>query len=491
MKKASLKRDLKSRHLTMIALGGAIGTGLFLASGSAISQAGPGGALVAYALVAVVVYLLMTSLGEMSTYAPVTGAFNKYCEQYVDPALGFAMGWNYWFNWAITIASELLAAGFLMQFWFPDTHVVMWSALFFCVIVAINLFSVGVYGESEYWMALVKVSFVVIFILVGTLAIFGISKNGQAVGFANWKIADAPFNGGLLTIFGVFLIAGYSFQGAEIVGVAAGEAKDPKKNVPRAIRSTFWRLTLFYILGLAIIGFLVPYTAKWLANPDSNVAMSPFTMVFKNAGFTYAASLVNVVLVTAVLSTANACVYTSSRTLWYLAKSHQAPKRFSRLSRKGIPIWSVAVTAALGATFFLASFIGNGAVFNWLVNMISLSGYISWLSIAISHLRFRRAYIAQGRSLKDLTYVSRFFPYGPLIAIFAILVMMFGLEIEAFLTHTASWGGFLATYMTLILFLGFYFVYKWVKRTRIVAPLDCDLDFHQKKREWISGLKQH
>ncbi len=482
MKQNTLKRDLKSRHLTMIALGGAIGTGLFLASGSAISQAGPGGALVAYGLVALVVYLLMTSLGEMSTYAPVTGAFNKYSEKYVDPAFGFAMGWNYWFNWAITIASELLAAGFLMQFWFPGTSVVMWSGIFFVIIMLINLFSVRIYGESEYWMSLIKVSFIIIFIVVGILAILGISKYGHAVGFSNWKIEHAPFNGGLFTILGVFLIAGYSFQGAEIVGVAAGEAKDPKKAIPKAIRSTFWRLTLFYILALSIVGFLVPYTSGWLANPGSNVALSPFTMVFQSAGFSYAATLVNIVLVTAVLSAANSCVYTSSRTLWYLAKSNQAPKILAKTNRKGIPIWGVLITAVLGAAFFLASFVGNGIIFNWLVNMISLCGYISWLSIAISHLRFRRAYIQQGRSLKDLSYVSKFFPLGPILSIVAILIMMFGMQIEALFNHTATWGSFFATYSSVILFLVLYFGYKLIKKTKLVRSKFCDLDFHLKQQ---------
>ncbi|WP_119342675.1 amino acid permease [Facilibium subflavum] len=465
----------------MIALGGAIGTGLFLASGSAISQAGPGGALVAYGLVAIVVYLLMTSLGEMATYAPTTGTFNKYSEKFVDPAFGFAMGWNYWFNWAITIASELLAAGFLMQFWFPETPVVMWSGIFFFLIMGINIFSVRLYGESEYWMSLIKVAFIVIFLVVGILAIFGISKNGHTVGFSNWQIGHAPFNGGIFTILGVFLVAGYSFQGAEIVGVAAGEAKNPKKAIPKAIKSTFWRLTLFYVLALGVVGFLVPYTASWLANPNSNVAMSPFTMVFDNAGFSYAASLVNVVLVTAVLSAANSCVYTSSRTLWYLAKSKQAPKFFAQTNHKGTPVWGILITALMGAAFFLASFISNGIVFNWLINLISLCGYISWLSIAITHLRFRRAYIKQGRQLSDLTYRSKFFPYGPVIAIVAILIMMFGMQFEALWRHTATWVNFLATYSGVILFMAAFLIYKWVKKTKFVRLEACDLDFFRKE----------
>ena len=478
MSKKQLTRDLKSRHLTMIALGGAIGTGLFLASGSAISQAGPGGALVAYVLVAVVVYLLMTSLGEMSTYAPVTGAFNKYSEKYVDPAFGFSMGWNYWFNWAITIASELLAAGFLMQYWFPHIPVVAWSAIFFVIILSINLFSVRIYGESEYWMSLIKVSFVIIFLIVGVLAIFGINHNGHSVGFHNWHIADAPFNGGVFTILGVFLIAGYSFQGAEIVGVVAGEASNPKKAIPKAIRSTFWRLTLFYILALSVVGFLVPYTAKWLANPSSSVAASPFTMVFSNAGFAYAATLVNIVLVTAVLSAANSCVYTSSRTLWYLAKSKQAPTVLAKVNHKGVPIFGVIITAFLGATFFLASFIENGVIFNWLVSMISLSGYISWLSIAISHLRFRRAYIQQGNKLSDLTYVSKFYPIGPIVAIIAILIMMFGMLVKQIIAHQITWAEFFSTYSGVILFVVLYVGYKIKYKTKLVCAKDCDLKFH-------------
>ncbi|MFZ9035592.1 MAG: amino acid permease [Francisellaceae bacterium] len=480
MPQNNLKRNLKSRHLTMIALGGAIGTGLFVASGSAVHDAGPGGALIAYTLVALVVYFLMTSLGEMSSFAPTTGTFSEYCEKYIDPAYGFAMGWNYWFNWALTIATELLAAGFLMQFWFPHTSVVMWSAMFFFVIVAINLLSVRIYGESEYWLSLVKVLFIILFIVIGFLAIMGVSGSTGAVGFQNWKIGDAPFHGGFFAMLGVFLVAGYSFQGAELVGVAAGEAEDPGKNVPKAIKSTFWRLTLFYVLALGVIGFLVPYTSDWLSNPDSNVAMSPFTMVFKDTGFLYAASLVNAVIIAAVLSAANSCIYTSSRTLWYLARVNQAPKFLAQTNHKGTPIWGILFTSILGALFFLASFVGNGLIFNWLVNLISLCGYISWLSIAVGHLRFRRAYIAQGRSLEDLPYRSKFFPYAPIIAIVAILVMMFGQEVELILAKEAGVIQFFSTYGCIILFAMLYLGYKIVNKTTLIPLEACDLDFHKR-----------
>ena len=283
-KEEKLKRSLQARHLNMIAIGGAIGTGLFVASGASISMAGPGGALVAYACIGVMVYFLMTSLGEMATLMPVSGSFETYATRFVDPALGFALGWNYWYNWAITVACELVAGALVMKFWLPDVSGLVWSMIFLVILFALNLVSARMYGEAEFWFAGIKVVTIVIFLVVGVLMIIGV-MGGHSPGFSNWTIKDAPFSGGFAAVFSIAMVAGFSFQGTELVGIAAGESENPEKNVPKAINSVFWRILIFYIGALTVIGFVLPYTDPNLLKAGTdNIAMSPFTLIFERAG---------------------------------------------------------------------------------------------------------------------------------------------------------------------------------------------------------------
>ena len=329
-----LKRTLKNRQLSMIAIGGSIGTGLFVASGNAIHLAGPAGALIAYGIIGIMVYFLMTSLGEMASLMPVSGSFNTYCARFVDPALGFAMGINYWYNWAITIAAELSAATLVMKFWLPNSPSMLWCGLFLGLMLFLNLLSVRYYGESEYWFSLIKVVTVVIFLVIGTFLIFGVVGD-HTVGLSNWKIGGSPFHGGLLTIFGVFVVAGFSFQGTELVGVAAGESENPRKNVPKAIKTVFWRILLFNILSIVVISLLIPYTDSRLVNATlTNLAVSPFTIVFSAAGLKMAATIMNFIILTAIISAGNSGMYASTRTLWHLSKEGKAPKMFSKLNQR-------------------------------------------------------------------------------------------------------------------------------------------------------------
>ena len=234
LESGELQRGLKSRHLNMIAMGGAIGTGIFLAMGDTIHQAGVGGALTAYGLIGIMVYFLITSLGEMATYMPISGSFSAYANKFIDPALGFALGWNYWYNWAITIAAEMVAGGLVMKYWFPNVKPVLWSLLFLIIIVGLNVLSSKAFGESEYWFASIKVVTVIVFLLIGIGNIFGII-GGEAVGFKNFTANGGPFVGGVKSIFMIFLIAGFAFQGTELVGVAAAESEEPEKSIPKEI----------------------------------------------------------------------------------------------------------------------------------------------------------------------------------------------------------------------------------------------------------------
>ncbi|MEC1984350.1 amino acid permease [Bacillus cereus] len=460
----------------MIAIGGSIGTGLFISSGTSIQMAGPGGALIAYISIGIMVYLLMMSLGEMATFLPHSGSFSVYASRFVDPALGFALGWNYWYTWAITIAVELSASAIIMKFWFPSIPGIVWSAAFLTIIFLLNYFSTKSFGEAEFWFSLIKVITIIVFLLVGLLTILGII-GGEFVGFKNFTIGEAPIPSSGLSILSVFMIAGFSFQGTELVGVAAGESKNPKKNVPKAIKQVFWRILLFYICSIFVIGLLIPYTHPYLMNIDiENVSMSPFTIVFEKAGLLFAASVMNAVILTSILSAANSGMYASTRMLWSLAREGKAPKSLMKINKNGVPINALIVTALVGMFAFLSSFLGEGKVFMWLLSSSGLSGFIAWLGIALSHYRFRKAYIAQGKDINDLPYRAKWFPFAPIISIVLCIVVILGQEYANIVKMNVSWVDLFATYISAILFLCIWFGYKIKYKTKIVDLKQCDFN---------------
>lgn len=464
-----LRRELKARHLTMIAIGGSIGTGLFVASGATVAQAGPGGALFSYIIIGLMVYFLMTSLGELAAYLPVSGSFSTYGSRYVDEGFGFALGWNYWYNWAVTIAVDLVAAQLVMGYWFPEIDGWIWSAIFLFIIFMLNYISVKGFGEAEYWFSLIKVITVIIFIVVGILMIIGIFRGAENAGWHNWQIGEAPFVGGFSAMIGVAMIVGFSFQGTELIGIAAGESKDPGKNIPKAVRQVFWRILLFYVFAILVISLIIPYTdPRLLRNEVADISVSPFTLVFENAGLLSAAAVMNAVILTAVLSAGNSGMYASTRMLFTLAKEGKAPKIFSRLSPGGVPRYALIATTVVAALCFLSSMFGNQVVYLWLLNTSGMTGFIAWLGIAISHYRFRKGYMLQGYDLNKLPYRSGFFPIGPIFAFVLCLVITLGQNYQAFLADKIDWYGVIATYIGIPLFLVIWFGYKLVKKTHFV-----------------------
>ncbi|ENI8613490.1 amino acid permease [Listeria monocytogenes] len=476
-----IRRDLKTRHLSMIAIGGSIGTGLFLASGNAIHTAGPGGALVAYVAIGIMVYFLMTSLGEMATYMPVSGSFSTYASRFVDPAFGFALGWNYWFNWAITLAVDISTAAIIVQFWLPNTPAWLWSAIFLILIFGLNALSVKAYGESEYWFSIIKVATVIIFLIVGVLTIVGI-LGGEVIGFSNFTAGDAPFKGGFFAILGTFLIAGFSFQGTEMVGIAAGESATPETSVPKAIKQVFWRILLFYIFAIFIIGMIIPYTNPNLLSAEAtDVAISPFTLVFEKAGLAFAASVMNAVILTSVLSAGNSGLYASTRMLWAMARDKKAPKFLGKVNRRGIPMAALIVTTIVGAMTFITTLTENGTViYTWLLSASGLTGFIAWVGIAISHYRFRKAFIKQGHDLSELKYKAKFFPFGPILALVLCILVIVGQDYAAFLkpefTNPAWWQKIGISYIGLPIFLIFWLSFKFTNKTKVIPLEDCKFD---------------
>jgi len=479
-----LKRGIGTRQLSMIAIGGAIGTGLFFASGTAIAQAGPGGALLAYATMGLAVYCMMQSLGEMATQLPIAGSFEAYAERFVDPSLGFAVGWNYWFSWAITLAAELVAGALIVKFWFPHTDSTWWAMGFFAVLLALNLLSVKVYAEAEYWFAGIKVVTVIIFLAVGALMITGMLGNHD-IGFRNWTVRDpthgtqAPFVGGLTAALAVFLVAGFAFQGTEGVGLAAAETANPSKSVPKAIRTVFWRILLFYIGSIFVVGTLVSYTdPNLLRGDEGHIAFSPFTMVFQQLpriGY-YASNLMNAVILSSVLSCGNSSMYVASRMLYAMSHSRKAPPVFGILNRRGVPVPALLATGLVSALTFFSTVVGDQKIYQLLYNASSMTGFLIWLGIAVCHLRFRRAWVAQGRSLADLKFKSKFYPYGPWLAVILFLAVLFGANIGVFQAPVFSWFDFIAGYLMLPVFVALYVGHKYFKKTRLVPLKECNFE---------------
>jgi len=477
---AGLRRELKARHLSMIAIGGSIGTGLFLASGATVATAGPGTALLAYGVIGLMVYFLMTSLGEMAAYLPVSGSFQVYGSRFVDPAFGFALGWNYWFSWAVTVAVELAAAAIIMAYWFPAVPGLIWSALFLGIVFLFNYISVKGFGESEYWFSLLKVITIIAFIVTGTLMIFGIMSGSHPAQFTPglqvFETGDAPFVGGIPAFISAAMVVGFSFMGTELIGVAPHKVACLGVGYCPEERQVFWRILMFYVLAILIIGLILPYNDPSLLKTGmEDVGASPFTLVFKRAGFALAAGMMNTVILTAILSAGNSGLYASTRMLHNMALHGMAPRALARLSPGGVPRRALLATTAVASLCFLTSLVDEKGVYLWLLNASGMTGFIAWLGIAVCHVRFRRAYLHQGGDLQALPYRARLFPLGPLLAFGICLVVMLGQNFAAFTGSGVDWVGVVATYIGIPLFLLLWLGYKLRHRSRVVALHEVDL----------------
>ncbi|KIK32579.1 hypothetical protein CY34DRAFT_101158 [Suillus luteus UH-Slu-Lm8-n1] len=453
------KRAMQSRHLMMIAIGGTIGTGIFLSAGSAIALAGPGSALLSYFVVGVFVYSVVISLGEMSAVFPVSGAFSVFGSRFVSPALGFTLGWNYWFQ------CELTAAAIILQFWAPQVQAWEWAIVIIVPVFLLQLIHVRVYGESEYWFALVKVLMIIVFIFAGLIYDWGGVKGHPGPGLSNFHNGQA-FIGGFQNFAQTFVYAFYSFGGVELVAVAAGESVQPHKTVPRAIKATFLRIVLFYILTILTIGLCINWQDPTLlsAAADSDVTASPLTVVFQRAGFGAAAHVVNAVLLTAVLSATNSCFYASSRMLLSLARSRQAPRVFGWVTSRGVPVPALVMALAVSSVTFLTTIWGEGIVFTWLLNLTGISALLVWGSIGLISLRFRAAYRAQGRSLLDLPYVQPFFPLLPAGVVVLALLMFIAEGYSAVKEQPFEAKNVAATYIGVALYIILYSGYAVYER---------------------------
>lgn len=461
---SSLRRELSSRHLSMIALGGTLGTGIFLTCGAALYTAGPVSAILAYLVMGMIVYLLMNSLGEMSTYEPVSGSFCEYSEKYVSKSFGFAMGYNYWFNWSITVAVELIASGLVMGYWFPHVPTINWCVLFFSLILLLNLGSVKHYGESQYWLSIIKVVAILAFLVVGACIIFGVNQPHQVGGISN--LHPPYFHHGLSGLLSVFLLSGFAFQGTELIGVAAGEAKHPEKSIPKAVKQTFWRILLFYILVMVVISLIIPCTDPRLLNQHNTVAYSPFTIIFSMMHIPYVTGVMNFIILIALLSACNSDLYSATRILWHLSRKRNTLPVFAKVNRQGVPLSALLATASFGAVAFLCDLYGSAKLFLVLVNISSLSGFIAWFGIARSHLGFRKYYLSQGGNLNDLPFKSKFYPWGPIVAMVLCVLVILGQWYTLYTAHDLSWSSVVSMYIGLPFIVSLWIGSQWHERRK-------------------------
>lgn len=460
----------------MVAIGGAIGTGLFVASGATISQAGPGGAMAIYAVVGIMVYFLMTSLGELTTYVPLSGSFSNFGSRYVDEGFGFAIGWNYWYNWAITVAVDLLAAQLVMKYWLPNTPGILWSLLFLAVIFLLNYISIRGFGEGEFVFSSIKITFVILFLVAGLCMIVNIllSDHPHTI-WQNLTLNEAPFVGSIASVLNIAMIAAFSFQGTELIGIAAGESENPSKSIPQAIRNIFWRILLFYILAIFIISVLIPYTdPNLLRSNTTDIAVSPFTLVLKRAGLASAAAVMNAVVLVSVLSAGNSGMYAATRTLYSLATAGKAPSMFAKLSSNGIPQNALYATAIVAMLCSLTALFPEKAAYTWLFNLSGMTGIILWLSIAICHYRFRKGFLRQGHTLKELPYCAKWFPGGPVFALICCFLIIIGQGLQDILSGDINLLPLIGAYIGIPLFLSIWLIYKILHKTRIVSYQEMD-----------------
>ncbi|KAL4930718.1 amino acid permease GAP1 [Aspergillus undulatus] len=478
-----LQRSLRGRHLQMIAIGGSIGTGLFVGSGRVLATGGPASLLIAYALTGSMLYCTVQALGEMAVIFPVAGSFAHYSTRFIDPAWGFAMGWNYALQWLVILPLEIVAASITVGYWESNISSAVWVTLFWVAIVAINLFGVKGYGEAEFVFSSIKVIAVIAFIILGIILNCAGGPGGSYIGGSYWRNPGA-FHHGFKGLCDVFVNAGFAFAGTELVGLAAAETANPRKSLPTAVKQVFWRITLFYIVSLTLVGLLIPYDDPRLLTGSSTVdaKASPFVISIKNAGIEVLDSVMNVVIMIAVLSVGNSAVYGSSRTLAALAEQQQAPKFLGYIDRKGRPLWAIGIASALGLLGFLAATDKQEDAFEWMIAISGLSSIFTWGSICLAHIRFRRAWHVQGHSLSDLAFRSQpgiMGSWAGFILNCLILIAQFWVGFSPINYETMSdrrlVSNFFSKYLAAPVVLVFYIPYKLRFRTKILRAREMDL----------------
>lgn len=485
---SQLQRGLKSRHIQFLALGGAIGTGLFVGSGGILHVVGPAPLWLAYLSMMAVVWIVMNIIAEMTTYLPMKGITLPYFTgRYVDPSLAFAAGWNYWYAYAILVAAEASAGAILLEYWDTPVPTAAWLTIILGVNLLLNIIAVEVFGEAEFWFASIKLITILGLIIVGLVIMLGGGPNHHRIGFLYWQDPGAwkeyvatGSAGRFLAYWTAFVRAGFSFiTSPELIGLAAGETVAPRRNLPKAARRFLGRLAIFYGVSTLIIGVIVPSDDPNLLSAESNANASPWVIGIQRAGIGGLNHVINAAILTSAWSAGNAFLYSGSRVLYSMAAAGQAPAVFARTSRRGVPYAAVLVTWLFSLLAYLNVSSGGAKAFAWFSNLSTISGFIAWIVVMVTYLRFRAAMDFRGL-LHTLPYRTPLQPYATwvVLGIVGLLTITNGFQVFA----PFSYQDFLAAYITLPAFAVLYFGHKLWFRTPWARSVQ-DIDVLTGKKE--------
>ncbi|RMX94897.1 hypothetical protein D0866_16557 [Hortaea werneckii] len=472
----------------MIAIGGSIGAGLFVGSGSALSTGGPAALLIGFAIIGVMIFNVVYALGELAVMFPISGGFYTYSSRFIDPSWGFAMGWNYVFQWAIVLPLEINVAGLTIGYWDPEQkiNIAVWITVFLLVIIIINIFGVLGYAEEEFWVSILKLTTVVVFMIIALVLVCGGGSQppfNEYYGARNWYNPGA-FADGFPGLCAVFVTAAFSFSGTELVGLAAAESKTPQQSLPGAVKQVFWRITLFYILALFFVGLLVPYDDPDLIGNSSllDVSTSPFVIAANRGGIPAFGDFVNVVILFSVISIGLSGVYGGSRTLTALAEQGYAPPIFKYVDRAGRPLFSTIAIIAFGPIAYIALASSAVTVFNWLLALSGLAALFTWGSICLAHIRFRRAWEYHGHTTDELPFQAAFGVYGSWVGFILVILVLIAQFYTAVKPLTAY--DFFLSYLALFVVILFYIIGLVWKRQTWLRTANIDVDTGRREIDW-------
>jgi aromatic amino acid transport protein AroP len=434
-----LQRGLKNRHIQLIALGGAIGTGLFLGSSSVLQAAGPS-MILGYAIGGFIAFLIMRQLGEMVAQEPVAGSFSHFAYKYWGDFPGFLSGWNYWVLYVLVSMAELTAVGHYVHFWWPEVPAWLSALVCFVAINAINLANVKAYGETEFWFAIVKVAAVIGMIVFGAYLLLS-GEGGPQASVTNLWRDGGFFPHGFHGLFMTLAVIMFSFGGLELIGITAAEAAEPQKSIPKAVNQVIHRILIFYICSLAVLLSLYPW---------SQVAAggSPFVMIFSQIGSSLTANALNVVVLTAALSVYNSCVYANSRMLYGLAEQGNAPRALLKVDARGVPYMAIGVSAAAAFSCVIVNYLIPAKALDVLMALVVAALVLNWALISLTHLKTRKAMLEEGQTL---VFRSLWFPVSNWIClafmamVMVILAMTPGLNVSVMLVPVwllVMWVGY-------------------------------------------------
>ncbi|KAK3899259.1 amino acid permease/ SLC12A domain-containing protein [Staphylotrichum tortipilum] len=485
-----LQRGLKSRHIQFLALGGAIGTGLFVGSGGILALVGPVPLWLGYLSMMLVVWVVMNVIAEMTTYLPMKGITLPYfTNRYVDGSLAFASGWNYWYAYAVLVAAEASAGTILLEYWHTPVPSAVWITLILLVCLALNIIAVDVFGEAEFWFASIKLITILGLIIAGIVIMAGGAPAGGAIGFSYWSNPGAfkeyvgtGATGRFTAYWTAFIRAGFSFiTSPELIGLAAGETVAPRRNIPKAARRFLARLAIFYGVSSLIVGALVPYTDERLLSPDSNANASPWVIGIQRAGIEGLNHAINAAILTSAWSAGNAFLYSGSRVLYSLAATGQAPAVFARTTRRGVPYAAVLATWIVGLLAYLNVSENGARVFGWFMNISTISGFIAWVVVMVTYLRFRAGMESQGL-LDTLPFRTPLQPYATWFVLGVVVLLTVTNGFQVFAPSRWNYQDFLAAYITIPVFLVLYGGHKVWARTPFWKRAE-DIDVLTGKKE--------